>query len=670
MLHPELADKLRTDLRGTHPTLSHLVPGIGQDRPTTSSFNSGLLLADGRAAASTFLTTELGYDDSTASRILEGIDPSNVELTGAEAVAVLLARSPVRTVFVYAGTSELALCDAVAATPGIDLINGRGDKESAFMAAGGALLTPGTTAAVLHGARGLTNAAGAVADARRNECGTLYLVGLPSTNSAPFLPPHGEASLMEGVGTFADWVWEAPTIPDEASQRREAAQRFVTQLLDALNFISEPPTRPALFAVPQDVAEARWIPLDTLVPPDHPSGPVGHTEPTLDQALDLIEQSTHPVLLVDDYALRYPGFTAALNTFANLITAPVLQLRYRRGPMLFERLQPSQLNNFIGWLNPVSASHTEVLGCADLIVTIEDRNFYERVAGRLPDCAKLAINSDPAKVVKNRYLQASDSLLVGNPTALLTKLIDRLRTHSRAAPSRWFAPGIPGDAYDTPEEPDRFIRDGRRDITTAIADTLAGWDHPVLVDDSQMFGGMLSDDYDQFPSNIRVFGGHGGFVGCGIPLATGLAITEPTAQVMCTLGDQAFTNSLQGLIATIQQRARVTFLVCNNGRSVSLNKQAGASFGPSRRTYLDNVDQFQYWKLSESLGIPSFRVDLPIGAQGSNFSDGLSALRSSLRKASAHAGPTLVELVLPSDAAVWRGLWLTQGLEAVSVGAR
>src|SRR5262249_14614586 len=46
----------------------------------------------------------------------------------------------------------------------IPLVNARGDKEAVFMAAGAGLDADRRAVALLHGARGLTNAAGAVAD--------------------------------------------------------------------------------------------------------------------------------------------------------------------------------------------------------------------------------------------------------------------------------------------------------------------------------------------------------------------------------------------------------------------------------------------------------------------------------------------------------------------------
>src|SRR5580700_4648914 len=132
------------------------------DRAGAERFVSAL--AATLSVEASLLATE--YEDYLQTRADE-----EVLLTGAEALAAVLVASGVRRVFAYAGTSELALCDRFIRTPGMQLINGRGDKESAFMAAGASLVRPARGAAIIHGARGLTNATGAIADARRNEIG-------------------------------------------------------------------------------------------------------------------------------------------------------------------------------------------------------------------------------------------------------------------------------------------------------------------------------------------------------------------------------------------------------------------------------------------------------------------------------------------------------------------
>ena len=648
----------------THVVLqpSNVLRSFRDEKDEPDPVRCAQLLVRGRARAVEDLVEAAGCSVEVAGDTVAEILSWEQSLTGAEAISVLLADADVKYVFVYAGTSELALCDAVERMPGVHLVNGRGDKESAFLAAGASLLRPNRGAAILHGARGLTNAAGGVADARRNEAGTVFLVGLPSSSSERFLPPHGEADLFGGMASFADWAWQAPAVPNNPARRRQASQRFVTHLRDALVATAEPPCRPALFGVPQDVAEQRWIPVNEIARPSAERSATNFEQPAMDVALRALRASRRPVFLVDDYALRYAGLRESLDAISQAVGGAVLQLRYRRGPMLFERLRQDEVCNFAGWLNQFSAVHNELLASADLLVTVEDRNVYERVVGSLPECPKIAVNTDPEKVLKNEYLGEEDALIVGNPPEVLAELHARLATTEPAPP--WFSSTdmIDGAAV-TPEPPSAEVEHGRQSIARALAGVLAGWERPVLVDDSQMFGGLLSESYDDFPRGLRVFGGHGGFVGCGLPYATGLAIAEADVRVMCTLGDQAFTNSFQALVAAIQTQARILFVVCNNGESVSLKKQAAASFGPAERAYLANVEGLNYHELVASLGIPSFCVPVPVGGPTQVVDDALLTLQMTLEKAAAVEGPSMVELVVPSDPEVWRGIWLTQGFE-------
>ncbi|MFH9404514.1 thiamine pyrophosphate-binding protein [Streptomyces sp. NPDC017638] len=660
--HDVFRDPARYDRQDPRRTAAQIARRAGDDLPRLV----GHLLARGRQAAVDELSGALGTGPAHTEELLQALTHACPPLTGAEAVAVVLAAAGTRTVFGYPGTSELAVCDAIDRTTGMEMVNGRGDKESAFMAAGAGMLRPGLAAAVLHGARGLTNAAGAVADARRNELGTVYVVGLPSTGSAAFLPPHGEDNLLPAVGEFTDWWWQAPAVPEEPAAARAAATAFVARLREACRRVQQPPHRPVLFGIPQDVAEQRWIPVSALADP--PTAPA-RALPDPDQvkaAVGALAAADRPVILVDDYALRFEGVRAGLDQVGRALGAPVLQVRYRRGPMLFERLRTEEVSGFAGWLNPYSDAHNELLERCDLLVTVEDRNIYPRVVGPLPDCPKIALNTDPAKVLKNGYLTPGDLLVRAEPGATLLRMAELLeRGGVRRAP--WYGPEVAETARFTPEPAADHVERARQDITAAIAGLLTGWRKPVLVDDSQMFGGLLSEGYDRFPRGLRVFGGHGGFVGGGIPLATGLAVADPTADVLCTLGDQAFTNSFQGLVAAVQQRARITYLVCNNGRSVSLTKQAAASgpdwFGSGRRPFLHNVDDFDYCRLARSLGLTATAVEVPVGAPQPEVSAAVARLSEELERVAAADGPSLLELRLPSEPAAWRGIWVTQGFE-------
>lgn len=593
-------------------------------------------------------------------------------INGAEAIALILGYMGTKTVFAYAGTSELALCDAVDRQPSLELVNGRGDKESAFMAAGGTLLRPQRSAAILHGARGLTNAAGAVADARRSEVGTVFIVGLPSSTSVKYLPPHAERGLLPAIGTFVDWWWEAPSMA-EIEEDSGLASEFCKKIVEAIETIAQMPARPAMIGIPQDVAEMSWIPINAVVDVVREfSTPLAnnHVKMSEDQdlsdAISLIAQAKKPVILIDDYALKYSGIVKAIDIFSKHINAPVLQLRYRRGPMLFERLRYEYVHNFVGWLNQFSKEHRELVAGCDLFITIEDRNIYRRVVGDLPESRKIAITGFPEKTIKNDYISESDVIVEASPTETMLRIVNALPPKKD---HQWWSFDIERAARVTPEPADELVEYQRTGIVQAVGSAFVDSKQPVLVDDSQMFGGIISERYDLLPKDIRVFGSHGGFVGSGVSVATGIAIVERDCSVVCTLGDQGFTNSIQGLICAIEQEAPITYIVCNNGMSVSLTKQANATdsswFDGGKRGYLKNTPKWSYVGLARSLGMFGVKVSVPIGPDEKTVAAGIAELHDAVAQCKNHDGPKLIELVLPSEPAAWRGIWLTQGFEQV-----
>lgn len=589
-------------------------------------------------------------------------------LTGAEAVARVLAQAGIRIAFAYPGTSELALCDALDRTTGMRLVSGRGDTEAAFMAAGACAFTPCAATGILHGARGLTNALGAIATARRNEVGVLYLVGMPSTGSARFLPPHGETDLIVNSGRFAKWSCElgAPHPPDD--DQAATTISFMQSLRTAIRIASTRPYGPVIVGLPQDTLETEWIPAQAVMV-DAPPETV-RAAPALAQAATLIENAQRPLILLDDYLLKYPEARPALREFAELLGAPVLQVRYWRGPMLFERVSASDIPAFVGWYDPLSATHRELMQQTDLLITLEDRNMYPRVIGALPACRKLVLTSDSAKSCKNAYVGAHDLVVEGDVCARLTALAALL--WDSAGRGKWYREilGCLDSTLPTHEQPVPVAaRNMRRGIALGFARAFAAVSCPVLVDDSQMFGGMLAEEYDQYPSRLRVFGDHAGFVGSGISFATGLAASSPRSTVVCTLGDQGFCNGLQGLIAMSELHVPLTLVVCNNGESVSLRKQTSAlnstALHDGTHPILRNPPHVAYHALAAALGVEARVIDWAASMEAGTLEEAASGLEAQLVDAFTARQPRLIELRLPPLGDAWSGIWRTAGLEQV-----
>jgi acetolactate synthase-1/2/3 large subunit len=588
-------------------------------------------------------------------------------LTGAEAVTLLAVSHGCRYAVAYPGTSELALCDAFARSDVIELVNGRGDKESVFVAAGANIFEPRTAVAILHGARGLTNALGAIADVRRNEIPLLCLVGMASTSSSRYLPPHEEPGLIAAAGHFSKGAVEIRDRPSSLSTSADErlVRNHVSQLVDAFADTLAPPRGPVLVGVSQDLLERTWIPASLIA--DAASSlsvsPSTSQPPDVGPAVELIAQSTRIVVLVDDLAFRSRAAKRELLRLAEAVAAPVFQIDYRRGPMLFERVHACESPNYVGPYEPDNADHRHIFKSADLIITVEDRNATPRVLGALPFCKKIAITSHPAMTRKNGYLLPSDVVLPGDVAATLRAILaavgaqrQRPSAHSRERVST-------ADAMATEPSPNRpFVR---RRLVGILSKAIAVDPNPVLVDDSQMFGRILWEGYDALPSGIRVFGDHGGFVGAGLAYAVGAALGR-RGRVWCTLGDQGFCNAIQTLACAAEQRVPVVFVVCNNGASVSLSKQLTSDQHeglPPACLALRNVQGLDYCAVARAFGIRGIRVDLEGTPDDERMVE--SRVEAALVEALAVDGPTVLELRIDSEPDTWRGIWSTKGFDEI-----
>lgn len=644
----------------------------------------GLAVASAKLLGSADLARALADDSLDVGECEKAIhgyleEARDVLLSAADVTALVSHCHNVRAAFAYAGTSELMLCDRLSRVGDLKLINSRGDKEAAFFAAGASLLTPWSALAVIHGARGLTNACGAIADARRSELATVCLVGLPSTGSAPFLPPHGEDNLLEDISHFTKGWWQAPPVSDDPTERRSQTIDFVHALQVAFTEAATRPHGPWLFGIPQDVAETPWMELEVVaemldLAPSQP-----YREPSADAveaAATLIRQSARPVILIDDYALRYPTARPLIASLADLAGASVLQVRYTRGPMMHERLSAQDVPQFRGWYDPGHPEHVALMEDADLLVTVEDRNMYPRVLGPLPMCRKLALTSDRFKVEKNKYLGDGDLAVEGDVDHVLSKILNEL-----GAPDIGTEPSIEvgeGPAnelkvdqnFSGAEDMACAVRAG---IGQAIGEALEDHPTPVLVDDSSMFGGLVSAEYDSLPPRTRVLGAHGGFVGSSVPLATGLAFGDPDAKVLCLTGDQGFTNSCQALVSAGERGVGPVYIVANNGEAVSLRKQGTTQdptlFDYQEYSHLRNGDAFSYTGVAKSMGVDCTMIDLSDLSSEEKIEGELRRLRHQLVAGLRDAPPLMIELRLPGLSDFWSGIWEVSGREAARVAA-
>ncbi|MDD3182299.1 MAG: thiamine pyrophosphate-binding protein [Alphaproteobacteria bacterium] len=572
-------------------------------------------------------------------------------LTGASALVSMLKNAGISGLFAYPGTSELALCDAAAqALPTV--VNSRGDKEAVFMAAGGNLANSSRYAAVLHGARGLTNALGAIADVRRSEIPVLCIVGMASRNSSPYLPPHAEPELIQAAGKFARTAYDCSMIEGLDDKA------FVSIIRKAIAALSDLPAGPVLLGIPQDLLTAEFVRPDTL---DIASTVSQAAKNDISSICDIIRTAKAPLIFVDDYALRNEAVETLLARLSSKIGSPVFQVAYRRGPMLFQRLQRKTVPHFVGQYDPADQSHINLFSSADVFITIEDRNMYPRVVGKMPSCKKIAITSSCLAVRKNQYLAEDDVCLIGNVRDLLEDIVNSLA--ETADKNGW---------YHSPQTEDRKGNRSARAMISGLAKGIQQTSNPVIVDDSQMLGGLIDLNYDLLPQSIRIHGSHGAFVGSGTSYGVGLALGDTPKSVLCTVGDQGYTNGIQALAVAGENQAAILIVVCNNGASVSLKKQAtseGFDIGKPSEQFLLNNEHMDYVAVAKGYGVEATAFVWPEENAPSALleqkSDELAQLVADLLKSKK---PRVLELKTSSNPAFWEGVWNINGLEPSSNG--
>jgi acetolactate synthase-1/2/3 large subunit len=203
------------------------------------------------------------------------------------------------------------------------------------------------------------------------------------------------------------------------------------------------------------------------------------------------------------------------------------------------------------------------------------------------------------------------------------------------------------------------------EFARAIARGLHAVPSAVIVDDSQMFGGLLARNYRHLPASVRVFGSHGGFVGGGLATAVGLAVAQPGTAVVATLGDQGFTNGVQALAALREQQAGLLVLVCNNGSSVSLTTQAAADGvdADTVRSALGNVPGLGYARIAAGFGIPATTLVWPDDPTGQDLTAVSRRLTAEITEALTTGGTRVLELLTPASPRFWAGVWGVAGFE-------
>ena len=506
--------------------------------------------------------------------------------SSSHALLSVLAQHGIDRVFLVPGESYLGILDALYDFPGIDTVTCRHESGAGFMAVADARLSGRPGVALVSRGPGATNAAIAVHTAQQDAIPMILIVGqIPKADLRR--EAFQEIDYRRMYGTIAKWVFEA-TEPDQLAEAAFKAVRIATSGTPG----------PVVLVIPEDlqqqqVEQPRWR--------THGQSRVQPDAATLAQLRRGIEAAERP-LIVAGGAFEAPGGREALIALAEAWQIPVA-LSFRRHD-LFSNLHPLYVGE-LGLANP--KFQIETFRQSDLILALGTRFGDITSQGySFPDLPS------PAQTFAHAYADAHivglhfapDFGLVCDPIELALALTPEKKPAIAQARGAWIR--RLKDIHEVHAAwPQREAADGidfARVVKTVREQASAD---AIVCVDAGTFAAPVYRHFGFVPPQ-RLMSPLSGTMGYGTPAAVAAQLRYPRRQVICMVGDGGFMMTGNEMIAAVERKLPILFILCNNGSYASIRIQQELHY-PGRviGTTLNNPD---FEQIARAFGMRAQRV--------------------------------------------------------------
>jgi benzoylformate decarboxylase len=527
-------------------------------------------------------------------------------ILGKHAVVQQLRHEGVSIIFGNPGSTELALLDAVAASPIVYML-GLHEAVCMAMATGYAKATRRPAVVNLHCAAGLGNAMGMMFNACREQVPLVILVGQQDTRHL-FTDPLISGDLVQLAQPFVKWVTEV----QHADQIPFALRRAFKTALEA-------PFGPVVVSLPQDLLDQ---PVHVPIIPTAYTAPPSPSARALDTAADLLSRATSPLFLCGDGLAACDGHGPAVR-LAELLGATVVA--NTRSMWSFPNHHPQFRGGpILGNLRGALANHDCVLaiGAGQLFRPLP----YEGLSPFPDGSTLIQIDLDPSLISKNYPAAVGIHGDPGEAAERLVALVEDRLTDAQRAAARGRAAAL---AQGKAAQRERALTDmkARWDAHPISPSRVAGELERYLTPTSVLVGATgtaVRDAFDKllsFSAPMSFFGGSEA-LGFPIPGALGIKLAMPDRQVVCILREGDGMYTIQGLWTAKRYGIDVKYIVLNDLEYRALKKrmvQYWRDSGTSGELIAMDLDDppLDYAKLAAAFEIPSRLVehpdDLPAG---------------------------------------------------------
>lgn len=472
-------------------------------------------------------------------------------------------------VFLVPGESYLGILDALVDFPDIDVVTCRHEGGAAFMACADGRLTGRPGVVMVSRGPGATNAAIGVHAAQQDGVPLILVVGqIPKSD----LRREGfqEIDYQEMYGSIAKWVFEAR----DPGQLAEAAFK-------AVRMATSGTPGPVVIVIPEDIQQ------QPVAQPAWKATPLIPTQPTastVDRIRGILMEAERPLIIAGG-ALATENGRNALADLAEAYNVPVaVSFRHHDIFPNTHRLYAGEL----GLANP--AEQISVFERSDVILALGTRLGDMTSQGykfpTLPRPSQILIHCWPDDHIVGLNF-APDFGLTCDPV-LLAQSLAGCAQHQTAR-LEWNSL-ISSIAQQHAAWPDVTAADGVPFVHVVKSLAEQAPDDVAICLDSGTFAAPV---YRHFPFAFPqlLMASQCGGMGYATPAAIATQLRRSTSKTVCMVGDGGFLMSGPEMIAAVERKLPILFIIANNNCYGSIRIHQERTYpGRTVGTTLSNPD--------------------------------------------------------------------------------
>ena len=473
--------------------------------------------------------------------------------TSSHALLSVFQAHGIDRVFLVPGESYLGILDALYDFPGIDVVTCRHEAGAGFMAVTDGRLTRRPGVVLVSRGPGATNASIAVHTAQQDAIPLILIVGqIPRADLRR--EAFQEIDYQRMYGTIAKWVFEVT----DPGQMAEAAFK-------AIRLATTGTPGPVVLVIPEDlqqqqVAQPQWLARE--------HAPTKPDDATLHQLRSRLESAERPLIIAGG-GFEAPGGREALAALAEAWQIPVA-LSFRRHD-IFSNLHPLYAGE-LGLANP--KAQIDAFRESDLILALGTRLGDITSQGYtfpdLPRPAQTLVHACPDDHMVGLHF-AADFGLVCDPVLLARALTPAAAPKIAQGRIEW-ARRLQDIRETQTAWPQRSAEDGIvfAQVVKSVREQASA--DAIVCLDAGTFAAPVYRHFGFVPPQ-RLMSPLSGTMGYGTPAAIASQLRFPGRQVICMVGDGGFMMTGNEMIAAVERKLPILFILANNGSYASIRIQ-------------------------------------------------------------------------------------------------